>query len=310
MTEIWYPSLAHNSTAVTAEELELWGSIYAPSGVVGVPTDSPLAFGDSSGMAVKVAAGSALVQGGRYANSAVISLSITANSSGSTRYDLAVLRLDRAALDGPTVTAAVVTGTPGSGVPAPTQDAPGSGVWELPLASVEVASGAVTIAATDVKQIAWYVGEQVYVCTPTTRPPHKLGRLISDSTGVWVSNGTAWVLIGGGPSGSTSSATPTIATGWAAADINYVRRNNGWANFGLEVKRTGASLTAGTLSQVATIPGGYRPGVTVPLIGEAGGNAVAGRISSAGLVTLNAYGSSIGTGTYVYLQTASWDIGS
>lgn len=103
-------------------------------------------YADSTGLQVKVKTGKALIKGHFYKSDAETVLAIGANSSGNPRIDLVVLRANFATR---AVNLAVVPGTPAASpvAPALTQT---SGVWELAIAEVAVANGAVTIAAGDV----------------------------------------------------------------------------------------------------------------------------------------------------------------
>jgi len=96
-------------------------------------------------MNVTVRSGAALVYGRWYENSADLNLAIANNAAGLTRYDRVVLRASWAAQ---TIRAAIVQGVAGAGVPALTQIA--LTTWEVPLATVTVINGAVSIAATDI----------------------------------------------------------------------------------------------------------------------------------------------------------------
>ena len=115
-----------------------------PQGVL-PESGSLLAVTASGGMNVSVAAGEALVQGFLYKNTTSKSLPVAANSSGSTRVDAAVLKLDRGAN---TLTAVIKQGTPGAGAPTLTQVA--GGTWEFPLANVSVGNGVVSIITANI----------------------------------------------------------------------------------------------------------------------------------------------------------------
>jgi hypothetical protein len=104
-----------------------------------------LAVSAPGGMNVAVNTGQAWVQGFWYSNDASVTLSIAANSSGSTRFDWVVLKLDRAANS---ITLAIHQGTAGAGTPALTRVA--GGTWELALALVTVANGAASIVAGNI----------------------------------------------------------------------------------------------------------------------------------------------------------------
>lgn len=150
-------------------------------------------------MQVKVRNGFyALVRGFEwYSGTVELSLAIAANSSGSTRFDLVVLRLNRATWN---VTVEVLAGAAGSGVPpTPTQTIASTGVWELPLATVTVASGAATIAAGDVTYIACHLasdGSGLRVSSPDSLayvPAPFAGQLVASSDGLrYRYSGTAW----------------------------------------------------------------------------------------------------------------------
>lgn len=97
--------------------------------------------------AIDVLAGSALVQGIGYINTATVSFVIAANASGNPRIDTVVLRADYALQ---TVRLAVLQGTPAASpsVPALTQSA--NVLWEIPLADIAVANGFVTITNANI----------------------------------------------------------------------------------------------------------------------------------------------------------------
>lgn len=98
------------------------------------------------GMFVSVNTGEAMVQGFHYTNTASLNLPIANNTSGSTRVDVVILRLDRVAN---TLVADIKQGTPGAGSPALTQIV--GGTWEFPLASITIPTG--TTAAITVGMI-------------------------------------------------------------------------------------------------------------------------------------------------------------
>lgn len=130
-------------------------------GLWGTPL-SPATYGDSTGRQVKIKANTrALIKGRIYDSGTTdVTKTITANTSGSTRLDLLVLQLDRATWR---ITSVVKAGTPGSSTPPSVQRdtddaATGTGKFELPLAQITVANNAATIAAGDVRPLAFYIG--------------------------------------------------------------------------------------------------------------------------------------------------------
>lgn len=146
MVQASWPSPNHNSRSVTDAEfghLAPWAS----DGIFQSSTDPVYANG--SGMVVHVRPEKyGIVQGHTwYSGTLEFDLTIGGNSSGSTRVDTVVLRLDRSTWD---VTAAVHQGTAGAGAPALTRDTGDTGVWEIPVANVTVDNGVASIAANKV----------------------------------------------------------------------------------------------------------------------------------------------------------------
>lgn len=256
MAEIYYPN-----PGVTQRQHEyLLGRAYA-SGVSGHPEDQPVVYANGTGTReVRIRANRrAVVQGYGWENDAAeIVKTLTANSSGSTRTDLVVLRLDRATW---TVTVQVLQGTPGAGAPTPSYDGDLTGPWELPLAEVTVASGATALASSTVKNRAWYVGSNGQIrCTSTTRPPGEAGRVAFETdTGRYiVSDGTNWTAITD-DSGATSI---TLAPLWSAV-INRIQRRGGTVVMALNVSR-GGPINADAGAKVGQVPAGMEPTFEVP----------------------------------------------
>jgi len=107
-------------------------------------------FADSTGLNVKVKSGDALVRGHYYASSEQETITVPAASVTNPRIDLIVLRLD------PSVNSIILAlraGTPAVTPVAPTPTQTESAVYELPLATVNVAAGAVTIIAENVTDV-------------------------------------------------------------------------------------------------------------------------------------------------------------
>lgn len=153
MAESSWPSPSNSHTVDDASYEKLAVSYGPVAGVVGDFTSPQLVYGDASGMQVKVAASRYATVGGHEwtSGSTIFTLAIAANSSGSTRTDLVVLRLSRTTWN---VNATVITGTPGSGAPSPVQNTGTTGSFDLPLATVTVASGASSISAANVTYLA------------------------------------------------------------------------------------------------------------------------------------------------------------
>ncbi len=158
MAESSWPTVA-GSRAISDIQWELMAQGFAADGVIGMSTDTPVVYGDSTGMQVKIRANKyALVKGhGWQSGTAEFTKAITSNNSGQTRIDLVVLRFNRT---DQTVTVQVKAGTPGSGsAPALQQDASssGAGLYEIALAQVTIASGASTISSGNVVPVAKFI---------------------------------------------------------------------------------------------------------------------------------------------------------
>jgi hypothetical protein len=297
----------HSSGAVSDIELEQLYFPFTANGVIGSPADTSVAFGDSSGLNVKIRSGKhASIRGFHwYSGASDVTKTIGSNSSGSTRTDLLVLRLDRSTWD---VRAAVVAGTPGSGAPAATQQTGTTGVWELPIATVTVANGAATITAGNVHPVNWYCGPQSVVCTSTTRPDPTAGLVIyeTDTGREYIGNGSSFV---NSITDSGWVSVPAIS-GWSSNC--KVRNLNGQATITGSFTRTGSNIAANSQWQMGTIPSAYRPGgsqeIRVAMVRN-GGVAISGWLGAgSGIVVVQEFGSAISTNNVVYLG-ASYPLG-
>ncbi|XUZ24752.1 hypothetical protein ACQVDT_07195 [Streptomyces sp. RMIT01] len=156
MAQASWPSPAHNGRAVTDAEYEQLAARYSDDGVYGTPLD-PATVTAGVGLNVVVRADvSASVRGHAWTSGSTgDTLPITPNTSGQTRTDRVVLRLDRSDWR---VRAVVKDGTPGAGPPALTQDPGDTGVWEILLVGVTVqnSAGSVTVTRGEL-----YVGTRV-----------------------------------------------------------------------------------------------------------------------------------------------------
>lgn len=129
-----------------------WASYFGPiipDGVIAGIDDEMQVFGNSSGMYVYVKTGECRVRSHRGVISAQATLDIDPADLSYDRKDLVVARVTYG--NPSTMVIAVKTGNPTESptVPTPTQTA--GDIWEVPLAEVDVAANAVTIAAGDVK---------------------------------------------------------------------------------------------------------------------------------------------------------------
>lgn len=233
MAESSWPSPS-NGRVVDDAGWEKMGIHLGPSGgVYGDFTSPQLIYGDSSGRQVKIAADRyALVRGHIwYSGSSIVTKSIGANSSGSTRIDLVVLRLSRTTWD---VTCEVVAGTPGGGAPAPTQNTGTTGTFELPLATVTVANGASSISAANVTYVGPHLNGDGSLLVPSVAAlayvPSPLAGQRATVTGSNIARaytGSAWrAAIGAAPHVLLYKTTATISNNfvttvsWSSAGRN------------------------------------------------------------------------------------------
>ncbi|WP_425836931.1 hypothetical protein [Microbacterium sp. PA5] len=136
MTQRSYPFV--NGSTTDAEFSAMFKQVF-PSAVISGLTVSA----DSSGLNVKVAAGTAYVRGHFYSSNAQETLAVDAGSA-QARIDTVVLRLEYGSVND--VRLVVKKGTPAASPAAPTLTQTDSGIYEFPLANIAVAASAVTIA--------------------------------------------------------------------------------------------------------------------------------------------------------------------
>jgi hypothetical protein len=313
MAEASWPSPTYNSRAVNDAEYERLVASQAADGLIGVPSDTPLIYADGTGTReVRVVAERyALVRGRMwYSGSTIVTLpALSANSSGSTRIDLVVLRLDRSTFE---VTVEVVEGTPGASAPAATRQTGGTGVWEMELAEVTVADGATTLAGSTVTPRAWYLGDDGQIlCTSTTRPPHQLGRRIGQTDGRdYISTGSSWVLT----REDTGVVDISPASGWSTSLCRYQRVNR-FVTLEVSVGRTGGNLGAGTDTTTCTLPSGARPRAdmrpdgVIWLPSSAPIPCIFTLSAAAGTLRMTDYRSTCVTGSAVHLFTLTYPVG-
>jgi hypothetical protein len=143
-------------------------------------------YGDSSGMQVKIPANIyGQVRGfGWGSGTSILTRAIAANASGSTRLDRIVLELNKTTWN---VRLATVQGTPGGGLPALTRSVTDTGVFQVHLAAVTVASGASTISAASVNANGDRIGTKVraYKAQDDAEMPRLGGIWFDEDTETW-----------------------------------------------------------------------------------------------------------------------------
>ncbi|BDH04911.1 hypothetical protein [Streptomyces seoulensis] len=254
MAQDSWPSPAHNARAITDTEYEKIAARFSGDGVYGTPDDTPVVTA-GAGLTVDVRAGVyASVRGHAWTSgTSTVNLPVPANTSGSTRVDRVVLRLDRAAW---TVRAVVKLGTPGSGAPTLTQDVGDTGVYEVPVGIVTTASAGNSVTVARGEQ---YVGTRIRACTSATRnPTPALGELCfeTDTRRVRVWTGTAWNLVF---DDSGQVVVTSSASGWKSSGDSVLQKRNGVVYLRTALfQRTGATLAGETESRLPiTIPAAY-----------------------------------------------------
>lgn len=255
MAQDSWPSPAHNDRAITDTEYEKIAARFSGDGVYGEPGDSAVVTA-GTGLSVNLRANVyASVRGHAWTSgTSTVNLPVTANSSGSTRVDRVVLRLDRADW---TVRAVVKAGAPGGGAPTLTQNTGDTGVYEVPLANVNLVSGAnsVTVSRNEL-----YVGVRIRPCTSTTRNPNPApGEMCFETnTGrvrVWTGDSWAGLFDDSGVIGINS---PLSA--WSIGTESVLQKRNGNVHLRLgSFQRAAGTLAGGDESRLPVlIPAAYR----------------------------------------------------
>ena len=290
MSQGSWPSPNHGTPARAVTDAEY--PHLAPWASDGVfQSASDVVYGNSSGLEVHVRAGKyAIVQGHAWeSGSSDFALTVAANSSGATRTDTVVLRLDRSTWN---VTAEVRQGTPGAGAPTLQRDSGDTGLWEIPLADVTVDNGTAAIASGKVNARTLFQSGATRPCNVITDIQSTLddGDMVYEaSTGRWIGwtatggvvlyEDTGWITLT--PTGAWETFSPS------APCVGRVRNRIAMVRIG--VKRTSPTFTKSDPdgSPVLNLPASLRPAQThygaVFFSGGIGGARV--DISSTGAVS-------------------------
>lgn len=265
-----YPTLAWNSRAISLAEHEQLHFSHG-SGLLNYDGTKPV-FADSSGRQVKLKAGvNALIRGQRFvvdSETIIDNTMIVANSSGQTRIDLVVLRLDRAASSPNAfrVIPAVITGTPAASpiAPSPVRNPAGTSgadFWDIPLAEVTVANGATSLADSTVKNRAWWVTSSGYTGFDDAKPPVEPGvQFRSQDAGITYigTAGGKWL-----PIHYNSGWKPlNVPDGWNALTFDFGRTADLVVG-NIRLQRTGGNYGATANFQFGILGDAFRPSKSV-----------------------------------------------
>ena len=266
MAEASWPASSYNAGAVTEAEYERLAARHTDDGLYNNPlSGSPVAAG--SGLQV-------LVQPNLYGSvrgffwqsgtSSVAKTIDTNNSTGAVRYDMAVLRLDRATWQ---VRAAIRKGTAGAGRPALVQNQWDTGVYEIPLAEIRVPENAASISSGNITPYPLYVGSRIRAWSGideiNAAPGSLRWRGGRDYDGY---DGTTWARVLEDTGWQTLTLNGKNAADWTVDNALTYRRNNGWVHlrFSLTRARSTLPLTDADGSTAYVLPVGYRPASSNP----------------------------------------------
>lgn len=202
--------------------------------------------GAGANMSVDISAGAALVNGTFYIDDATVNKAIAANASGNPRIDTIILNKDWSAQ---TIRLAVVQGTP-AGSPVPPSLVQNAGVqWQIPLADVAVANGAISITNANL--------------TPRSVPANAPGciclRGILNNSGVVLQTGDVVVWDATADRAITTTTTassPSVAGVWIGRTAiggygRVLRKGMGYINSSAAVTRGNSMATTTVAKQAA-----------------------------------------------------------
>lgn len=145
MAENSFPFDAGAGSSITEDSWTKMARLWVPSGVIRGEMLGLEPFADGSGMNVKHRTGRGIIEGHYYENDAEKTLAIGANTSGATRLDRLVVRLDKTAN---AITSIIIPGVTANTLPALVRT---TTVWDEPLAQITVANAAASIVADNVQ---------------------------------------------------------------------------------------------------------------------------------------------------------------
>lgn len=260
-----FPNQDHNARAISLAEYEQLATPLGLDGLINYNGVAPV-YADSTGLQVKLRASvSAILRGSRYNSQTGEIIAIPGNASaGTTRIDLIVLRLDRAAAAPNTYTVkpfrigGVASANPVAPSPVRNDTIDGSGVYDLPLATVSVPYNATTIAALQVTNRAWWVSGSGYTGFQAAMPPAAPGVTFrandSGNTFIGTSGGTWQTLYR-----DTGWVSVNPAAGFSAYSGFRFRIQGNRCSMTMRIQRTGATIAATVSPVIYTLAEAYRP---------------------------------------------------
>lgn len=255
MAQDSWPSPNHNTREVTDTEYEKIAARFSDDGVWGNPgSGAVVEAGTGLNVTIKASKTASLRGHAWTSGSTDSTLAISANSSGSTRYDWVILRLNRATWD---VTAVVKEGTPGSGLPSLDVSEGTTGVYEIPLAVVTLLNGASSVT---VERAELYIGARIRPATSSTRNPNpRAGEMVweTDTGRALVWTGSTWRTVS---DDSDVVVVNSPLSAWEATVDSVLEKRNGSVHLRLgSFQRKAGTLSGASESRLPVlIPSAYR----------------------------------------------------
>lgn len=261
-----YPNNAHNNRAISLAEHEQILAPFSRTGFIGYSATLPV-YASASARTLMLRAGTrGTVRGTRFQITSEHTIGpdmILANTSGSPRRDLLVMRLNREATDPNkfTVNPVVITGAPAASPVAPlpvrNDTIDGTGYWDLPVLDFPVPNGATTLTVTPADFRGWWTSPSGYTGLSTAMPPVEPGLIFrANDTGIsWIGTNTGrWQRI----YQNTGWINVSAPSGWTASPFAFARVND-LVVMSARVIRTGATIPATTSVTMYKVAEAFRP---------------------------------------------------
>lgn len=186
-------SYPFENTNTTEDQYTLLFRNFVDSGIVGDYGDSQYAVTtDGSGLDVQVAAGYAILRGHAVNNDGPVTVTLDAADTANPRIDTIVLRLDPVANG---INLVVLKGNPSATPTSPAYARTSTGLWDLPLASIQVAANALNVVTENITDQRTWSSHRFGVWRNADRPSDPaIGQpgFNIDINGAEVWSGTKW----------------------------------------------------------------------------------------------------------------------